>query len=206
MERETGFEPATLSLGSSENKLILLDLGGHFSRFSDQFSKRAPYGSFAADSLENIMRPDLAPGECGVAPSQKCPRFRGKVKFSGKRSPTRRPREMVVNRSQLGFHLSHDLVMIGCQAIASGQTVPGSRPREHATRQTGLHCKPNETSAHGFSGGTIDWDYKLWTRGHLELKRSTNTTLFVTLFSGYYPFSATSLQVHAPNSRLGPQP
>ena len=50
--------------------------------------------------------------------------------------------------------LSHDLVMIGCQTIASGQTVPGSRPREHSTRQTGLHCKPNETSAYEFSGGT----------------------------------------------------
>ena len=150
MERETGFEPATLSLGSSENKLILLDLDGHFSRFSDQFSKRAPH------RLLRLVPRTISCAQIWLLSSVELPQ--PEVSTCSRKDQVLRkaipdPAPGIRDR-WWSTDLSHDLVMIGCQAIASGQTVPGSRLREHATGQTGLYCKPNETSACEFSGGT----------------------------------------------------
>ena len=150
MERETGFEPATLSLGSSENKLILLDLDGHFSRFSDQFSKRAPH------RLLRLVPRTISCAQIWLLSSVELPQpevstCSRKDQVLRKAIPDPAPG---VRERWWSTDLNHDLVMIGCQAIASGQTVPGSRLREHAAGQTGLHCKPNETSAYEFSGGT----------------------------------------------------
>ena len=153
MERETGFEPATLSLGSSENKLILLDLDGHFSRFSDQFSKRAPH------RLLRLVPRTISCAQIWLLSSVELPQpevstCSRKDQVLRKAIPDPAPG---IRGRWWSTDLSHDLVMIGCQAIASGQTVPGSRLREHATGQTGLYCKPNETSACVFSGGTGDF-------------------------------------------------
>jgi hypothetical protein len=150
MERETGFEPATLSLGNSGNSLILNNLRVLFSRFPLQFSKRATHRPLrlAPWTISCAQIWLLSSVELPQPEVSTCSR---KDQVLRKAIPDPAPG---IRDRWWSTDLSHDLVMIGCQAIASGQTAPGSRPREHATGQTGLHCKPNETSAYEFSGGT----------------------------------------------------